>query len=81
MEVIDGKLRWFHRNEAGKTVFAASTDREVLQPDTWVEIVVMYNMTNGHAVIYIDGQVVKEEFSDPMPLSQDWGTFAGTSES
>ncbi len=77
MEVVDGKLRWFHRDENSDTVFSAITDRVILQPDTWVEIVAMYHMERGRAVIYVDGQIVKEEFSDPMPLSQDWGAFAG----
>eukprot|EP00794_Sanderia_malayensis_P012811 gene12811-14124_t len=77
LEVVEGKLRWFHRNENGDTIFSAITDREILQPDTWLEIVAMYDMAKGRAVIYVDGQVVKEELSDPMRLSQDWGAFAG----
>ena len=77
LEVENGNLLWFHRNETLDTVFSAVTDRVVIQPDTWVEIVVMYDSTRGRAVIYIDGQLVKEEISDQMKLSQDWGSFAG----
>lgn len=77
LEVENGNLLWFHRNETLDTVFSAITDRVVIQPDTWVEIVVMYDSTRGRAVIYIDGQMVKEEISDQMKLSQDWGSFAG----
>ena len=77
MEVENGNLLWFHRNETLDTVFSAITDRVVIQPDTWVETVVMYDSTRGRAVIYIDGQLVKEEISDQMKLSQDWGSFAG----
>ena len=78
LEVVNGNLRWFHRNEKSDTVFSVTTDRVVIQPDTWVELVLMYDSFKGRAVIYIDGQMIKEEISDPMKLSQDWGTFAGT---
>ena len=77
LEVIDGNLRWFHRDEKANTVFSVTTDRSVIQPDTWVEIVVMYDSVKGRAVIYIDGQMIKDDVSDPMKLSQDWGSFAG----
>ena len=75
--MIDGNLRWFHRDEKGSTVFSVTTDRSVIQPDTWVEIVAMYDSYRGRAVIYIDGQMLKDDVSDPMKLSQDWGAFAG----
>ncbi len=77
LDIIDGKLRWFHRNEKRETVFSATTDGVVLQPDVWATIVAMYEMAKGRTTIFVDGQLVKEEISDPMLLSQDWGEFAG----
>ena len=75
--MIDGKVRWFHRNEKGETVFAAETPKSVIEPNTWVELAVTYNSSKGVADIYIDALQVKEEVSDPMHLSRDWGLFAG----
>lgn len=77
MEVIDGKVRWFHRNEKGETVFAAETSKVVIEANTWCELAVSYNSTSGSANIYIDALLVKDEVSDPMVLSTDWGLFAG----
>ncbi|XP_057312398.1 uncharacterized protein LOC130653922 [Hydractinia symbiolongicarpus] len=77
LEVIDGKVRWFHRNEKGETVFAAETSKVVIEANTWYELAVSYNSTSGSANIYIDALLVKDEVSDPMVLSTDWGLFAG----
>ena len=77
LEVIEGKLRWFHRNEKGETVFAAETSKSVIEANTWIELAVTYNSSKGVAAIYVDALLVKEEISDPMYLSRDWGLFAG----
>ena len=77
LEIIDGKVRWFHRNEKGETVFAALTNKAVVEPNKWFELAVSYDGSKGVADIYVDSTRVKEEISDPMNLSQDWGMFAG----
>ena len=77
MEVIDGKVRWFHRNEKGETVFAAETNKAVIQANDWAELTVTYNAQNGIARIFVNGTMVTEETSDPMFLSRDWGLYAG----
>jgi len=77
LEIIDGKVRWFHRNEKGETVFAALTSKAVIDANKWIELAVSYDGSKGSASIYVDGIRVKEELSDPMKLSQDWGLFAG----
>ena len=77
LEVIDGKLRWFHRNEHGETVFAAETSQSVIDANKWYELAVTYDGASGSAKIYVNSLLVKEESSDPMNLSSDWGLFAG----
>ena len=76
LEIIDGKIRWFHRNEKGETVFSAETVQGVIKPKTWYEIGVTYS-SEGVSRIFCDGNLMKEEISDKMTLSQDWGAFAG----
>lgn len=77
LEVIDGKVRWFHRNEKGETVFAAETPNAVIPSNEWVELAVSYSAEKGSAKIYVNGTLVNEEISDPMFLSRDWGMYAG----
>ena len=74
--MIDGKVRWFHRNEKGETVFSAESNGKVIEAKKWVELAVTYN-SDGTARIYCDSVLIKEEKSDQMTLSQDWGAFAG----
>ena len=77
MEVLDGKVRWFHRNEHGETVFSAETSKQEIDEKTWTELAVTYDGHSGVSKIYKNGIMVKEEISDAMPLSSDWGLFAG----
>lgn len=78
MEAEDGRLLWFHRNALGNTVFGIETDDPVLVVGKWSHIVVTYTAVSGKAQIFLDGQLLKEETSDPgVPLSTDWGKYAG----
>ena len=49
----------------------------MVEPNKWFELAVSYDGSKGVADIYVDSTRVKEEISDPMNLSQDWGMFAG----
>lgn len=75
--MINGRIRWFHRNEKGETVFSAESSPNTIIPNKWVELAVTYS-SDGLAKIYCDGVLIKEEKSDQMLLSQDWGAFAGS---
>lgn len=77
MEIIDGKIRWFHRNEKGETVFSAESANDVIKAKKWHEVAVTYSADEGVSRIFCDGTQLKEEISDKMVLSQDWGAFAG----
>ena len=77
MEIIDGKIRWFHRNEKGETVFSAESANDVIKAKKWHEVAVTYSADEGVSRIFCDGAQLKEEISDKMVLSQDWGAFAG----
>lgn len=75
--MINGRIRWFHRNEKGETVFSAESSPNVIVPNKWIELAVTYDGASGVAKIFCDGILIKEEKSDQMLLSQDWGAFAG----
>lgn len=77
MEIIDGKIRWFHRNEKGETVFSAESTNDVIKARKWHEVAVTYSADEGVSKIFCDGTQLREEISDKMVLSQDWGAFAG----
>ncbi|XP_012555797.1 uncharacterized protein LOC100204986 isoform X1 [Hydra vulgaris] len=77
LEVLDGKVRWFHRNEHGETVFSAETVKQEIDEKVWTELAVTYDGHSGVSKIYKNGIMIKEEVSDAMPLSSDWGLFAG----
>ena len=78
LENEDGKLLWFHRNTLGNTVFAVQTDQPVLVAGIWSHVLVTYTAVSGKAQIFIDGQLLKEETTDSgVPLSTDWGKYAG----
>ena len=46
-EVIDGKVRWFHRNVDGHVVFNVTTDRVVVPPNHWTHLVGTYDKKQG----------------------------------
>ena len=77
LQIDDGKIRWFHRNEKGLTIFSIMTPKPAIEAKTWAELAVVFEGKTGTAQIYVDSILVKEEKSDPDTLSQDWGAYAG----
>jgi hypothetical protein len=78
LDVENGRIRWFHRNENGTTVFSILTDLPVLSPGKWSQVAVSYDGLRGSSQIYIDGKLNKEEVADPgVFLSRDWSKYAG----
>ena len=78
LESDSGKLVWFHRNQAGITVFSVRTDQPVLLAGKWTHVLVTYAAATGRARVFIDGRLEKEETTDTgVPLSTDWGKYAG----
>ena len=78
LEVENARIRWFHRNENGSTVFSIVTDGPVLSNGKWFHVAAMYDGLRGSAKIYIDGELSKQESADPgVFLSRDWSKYAG----
>lgn len=78
LQVENARVRWFHRNENGTTVFSIITDGPVLSNGKWYHLAVMYEGLHGTASIYIDGKLRKQETRDPgVFLSRDWSKYAG----
>lgn len=78
LEVVNGRVRWFHRNENMTTVFSIVTDTPVVTREQWSHVAGTYNGLTGDAKIYIDGKIAKQEITDPgVFLSMDWTGYAG----
>ncbi|XP_068742646.1 uncharacterized protein [Montipora capricornis] len=81
LQIENARLRWFHRNENGSTVFSIITDGPVLSNGKWYHIAAMYDGLRGSARIYINGRLSKQETADPgVFLSRDWSKYAGIGE-
>ena len=79
LQIENARVRWFHRNENGSTVFSVITDAPVLSNEKWYHVAAMYDGLRGISQIYINGQLSKQETADPgVFLSRDWSKFAGT---
>ena len=59
-EVVEGKVRFFHRNEIHATIFDVKSRDQVIQPEQWYHVVGTYDASNRLAkVSYI--LLVKEK--------------------
>lgn len=54
-EVKDGKVRWFHRDHMGRTVFNAESETTVAAM-TWTHIAGTYRTSTRESKIYINGE-------------------------
>lgn len=78
IEVINGSVRWFHRNERGKIIFNVLT--EVIVPaHIWTHIACTYDSTSGYAQVFVNAKFVMREEGSGL-LSQDWQVKAGIGE-
>ena len=57
-EIDNGRVRWFHRNEMGKTVFSVVTDQPVVNQSSWTLITGTYSSKKNRA------RVGQESLSD-----------------
>lgn len=48
-EVDNGRVRWFHRNEDGVTVFSVVTDQIAVHEGNWTQITGTYSMDKNRA--------------------------------
>lgn len=74
-EIVDGKVRWFHRDENAEQVFSVTTD-PIIKRDQWTNIAATYDANLGEAKIFVNGELKTVEVGHGE-LSMDWGAKAG----
>ena len=74
-EIVDGKIRWFHRDENSEEVFSVTTEPVAVQ-DKWMHIAATYDANLGEAKVFVNGEL-KTVAVGHGELSMDWGAKAG----
>lgn len=74
-EIVDGKVRWFHRDENAEQVFSVTTE-PVIKRDQWTNIAATYDANLGEAKIFVNGELKTVDVGRGE-LSMDWGAKAG----
>ena len=74
-EIVDGKVRWFHRDENAEQVFSVTTDPVIVR-DQWTNIAATYDANLAEAKIFVNGQLKTVDVGHGE-LSLDWGAKAG----
>lgn len=75
-EVINGMVRWFHRNESQVTIFSNTAEGLMVKPDTWTHVCGTYDSASGKSKIYINGMLRNMTIGSGY-LSRDWVARAG----
>jgi len=71
----NGEFRWLLRSAGGSTIFDIRAG--VVTWDEWLHFAGTYDKASGKAILYINGEVVKEEnISNPANIAGDWGSGA-----
>ncbi|KAK2563931.1 EGF-like repeat and discoidin I-like domain-containing protein 3 [Acropora cervicornis] len=78
LEIDDGSVRWFHRNENGEIIFNVTS--EVIVPShVWTHVACTYEAKLGQADIYVNAKFILRG-DGSGDLSQDWQEKAGIGE-
>ena len=75
LQIVDGRVRWMHKNEQSTQIFNIQTSPIILK-STWYHIAVTYDSESGEAKVYVDG-IVQTIGIGHGDLSLDWGRRAG----
>ena len=75
LQIVDGRVRWMHKNEQSTQIFNIQTSPIILK-STWYHIAVTYDSESGEAKVYVDG-IVQTIGIGHGDLSLDWGRKAG----
>ena len=75
LEIIDGKVRWFHRDENAEQVFSVITE-PIVRRDQWTHVAATYDANLGEAKIFVNGELKTVDVGHGE-LSMDWGAKAG----
>ena len=74
-EVLNGHLRWLHRNEYAEEIFHVKT-LKTLQPNVWYHVTGTYDSWTHLARVFVNGDLEGKEHGSGL-LSLDWGARAG----
>ncbi|XP_068704874.1 uncharacterized protein [Montipora foliosa] len=74
-EVLNGHLRWLHRNEYAEEIFHVKT-LKTLQPNVWYHVTGTYDSRTHLARVFVNGDLEGKEHGSGL-LSLDWGARAG----
>ena len=74
-EIVDGKVRWFHRDENAEQVFSVTTEPIIVR-DQWTNIAATYDANLAEAKIFVNGELTTVDVGHGE-LSMDWGAKAG----
>ena len=77
-EIIDGSVRWFHRNERNDVIFNV-TSEVVVSTSVWTHVAVTYDSSLGQADVYVNAKFVMRA-DGAGELSTDWDEKAGIGE-
>eukprot|EP00795_Rhopilema_esculentum_P008194 gene8194-14126_t len=75
VEIENGKVRWFHRNEQHKVVFSIMS-QPLVGENVWHHIAGTYDAQKSIARLFLDGDLVAKGTGNGY-LSQDWTGKAG----
>ena len=71
----EGNFRWLLRSYGGTTIFDIRAG--TVTWDEWLHFTGAYDKAAGKAILYIDGEVVREEnISNPQDIAGDWDSGA-----
>ena len=71
----DGNFRWLLRTDGGTTIFDIRAG--AVTWDEWLHFAGTYDKATGKAILYINGEVVREEnVTSPADIAGDWGSGA-----
>ncbi|MFZ2147612.1 MAG: LamG domain-containing protein, partial [Sedimentisphaerales bacterium] len=71
----EGNFRWLLRSYGGTTIFDIRAG--TVTWDEWLHFAGTYDKATGKAILYINGEVVREEnISNPPDIAGDWGSGA-----
>ncbi|XP_048578921.1 uncharacterized protein LOC5512916 [Nematostella vectensis] len=73
--LVEGAVRWIHKNEYEKTIFSVLTD-PIITEKRWAHIVGTYNDESKRAKIYVNGNLNRVGPGSGH-LSEDWDGYAG----
>ncbi|KII66131.1 Thrombospondin-2 [Thelohanellus kitauei] len=77
LEIVDGRIRFFLKDEKSNEIFNLDTRDILIQPGVWMHLCLTYDASTSNGILYLDG-VIRHQFKGSIVkhLSTDWGARA-----